>query len=91
MTEWVVAVSFLESLEMEPDVVQDSLAKLNEVEYNDHLIKLRETDQIKELQTVLRDKYVLIYKPTLLQCTVANNGSIDSVVIHCGVVDKGLN
>ena len=45
---------------MEPDIVQDSLSKLTEEEIGKQLIKLRETDQIKELQTVLRDKYVVI-------------------------------
>lgn len=40
----------------EPDLVQDTLANNKDEDLGSNLIQLRVTDQIKELQTILRDK-----------------------------------
>ena len=65
---------------MEPDIVQDSLSKLTEEEIGKQLIKLRETDQIKELQTVLRDKYVIQLFTTGVVWYCISTGTVDMLV-----------
>ena len=47
--------------EMEPDLIQNSLSNLiingsEEDDFGPNLIRIKITDQIRELQTVLRDK-----------------------------------
>ena len=42
----------------EPDIIKNSLQPAEE-EFGPNLIRLRVTNQIRELQTVIRDKYVL--------------------------------
>jgi len=44
---------------IEPDVIKNSLQP-SEEEFGPNLIRLRVTQQIRELQTVIRDKYVSI-------------------------------
>lgn len=43
----------------EPDLIQDSVphAIYSEVDFGSNFKKLRITDNVRELQTVLRDKY----------------------------------
>ena len=41
---------------MEPDLIKNSIHETNEDDFGPHLIRLKVTDQIKELQTVLRDR-----------------------------------
>jgi len=42
----------------QPDIIKNSLQPAED-EFGPNLIRLRVTHQIRELQTVLRDKYVL--------------------------------
>ena len=44
----------------EPDIIKNSLQPTEE-EFGSNLIRLRVTQQIRELQTVIRDKCVLAY------------------------------
>jgi len=43
---------------MEPDVIQTSTLNNAEGDFSRNIIHVRITDQIKELQTVLRDRFV---------------------------------
>jgi len=45
----------------EPDIIKNSLQPTEE-EFGPNLIRLRVTHQIRELQTVIRDKCVLLAK-----------------------------
>lgn len=46
------------SQNMEPDLIQDSIKKenLEEFDYGPNFIRLQVNDNVRELQTVLRDK-----------------------------------
>jgi len=52
---------------MEPDLIQDSVKKesLDEYEFGPNFKCLKGTDNVRELQTVLRDKYVHFTLPLL--------------------------
>ena len=43
---------------MEPDIIQTSALNNGDVDFNKNIVRVRITDQIKELQTVLRDRFV---------------------------------
>lgn len=46
---------------MEPDVIQTSTLNNAEGDFSKNIIHVRITDQIKELQTVLRDRFVVAF------------------------------
>ena len=43
---------------MEPDIIQTSALNNGDPDFSKNLVRVRITDQIKELQTVLRDRFV---------------------------------
>ena len=50
---------------MEPDLIQNYNAKytggdFDDENYGPNLIRMKITDQVKELQTVLRDRFVVV-------------------------------
>jgi len=64
----------------EPDIIKNSLQPAEE-EFGPNLIRLRVTQQIRELQTVIRDKCVLripaVVRGKLLECR-----SVAEVVVN---------
>lgn len=71
----------------EPDLIQDSVphAIYSEVDFGANFKKLRITDNVRELQTVLRDKYARGSVPPFYACCLFNVDEIgDDLYVSAG-------